>query len=52
MFTKYVYAFELTGVLLLAAVVGAVVIAKRDQHEIPGTTSGEPDSAKQQKASA
>jgi NADH-quinone oxidoreductase subunit J len=35
MFTKYVYAFELTGVLLLAAVVGAVVIAKRDPDEIP-----------------
>jgi NADH-quinone oxidoreductase subunit J len=35
MFTKYVYAFELTGVLLLAAVVGAVVIAKRDHDETP-----------------
>jgi NADH-quinone oxidoreductase subunit J len=29
MFTDYLYPFELTGVLLLAAVVGAVVIARK-----------------------
>lgn len=30
LFTRYLYPFELTAVLLLAAVVGAVAIAKRD----------------------
>lgn len=30
LFREYLYPFELTGVLLLIAVVGAVVIAKRD----------------------
>ena len=30
LFTRYVYPFELTAVLLLAAVVGAVAIAKRE----------------------
>jgi NADH-quinone oxidoreductase subunit J len=36
LFTKYLYPFELTGVLLLIAVVGAVVIARRDRpEEIP-----------------
>jgi NADH-quinone oxidoreductase subunit J len=35
LFTKYLYPFELTGVLLLAAVVGAVVTAR---HEHPGDT--------------
>lgn len=33
MFTKFVYPFELTGVLLLAAIVGAVVIAKTEKNE-------------------
>jgi NADH-quinone oxidoreductase subunit J len=33
LFTKYLYPFELTGVLLLAAVVGAVVIARRESPE-------------------
>jgi NADH-quinone oxidoreductase subunit J len=33
LFTKYLYPFELTGVLLLIAVVGAVVIARRDRAE-------------------
>jgi NADH-quinone oxidoreductase subunit J len=33
LFTKYLYPFELTGVLLLIAVVGAVVIARRDREE-------------------
>jgi len=31
MFTDYLYPFELTGVLLLAAVVGAVVVARTDK---------------------
>lgn len=31
LFTRYLYPFELTAVLLLAAVVGAVAIAKREQ---------------------
>ena len=30
MFSEYLFAFELTSILLLAAIVGAVVIAKRD----------------------
>lgn len=30
LFTTYVYPFQLTGILLLIAVVGAVVMAKRD----------------------
>jgi len=32
LFTKYLYPFELTSVLLLAAIVGAVVIARRAHH--------------------
>lgn len=36
MFTKFLYPFELTGVLLLIAVVGAVVIARKDD---PGDIS-------------
>ncbi len=30
-FTKYLYPFELTSILLIAAIVGAVVIAKREK---------------------
>lgn len=30
LFTKYLYPFELTSILLLAAIVGAVLMAKRD----------------------
>jgi NADH-quinone oxidoreductase subunit J len=33
MFTRYLYPFELTGVLLLVAVVGAVMIARRPRDE-------------------
>ncbi|MEW6050161.1 MAG: NADH-quinone oxidoreductase subunit J [Candidatus Zixiibacteriota bacterium] len=33
LFTKYLYPFELTGVLLLVAVVGAVVVARRSRHD-------------------
>ncbi|MFF4604154.1 NADH-quinone oxidoreductase subunit J [Streptomyces sp. NPDC001339] len=32
-FTKYVYAFELTGALLIAAVVGAMVLTHRERTE-------------------
>ncbi len=46
LFTKYLYPFELTGILLLIAVVGAVVIARRDKaddvDEAPSSTSTEP----------
>ncbi len=35
LFTRYLYPFELTAVLLLAAVVGAVAIAKRDRGAVP-----------------
>jgi NADH-quinone oxidoreductase subunit J len=34
LFTKYMYPFQLTGVLLLVALVGAVVLARRDRSEI------------------
>lgn len=37
LFTRYLYAFELTSVLLVIAVVGAVLLAKRQ----PAVTSGE-----------
>jgi NADH-quinone oxidoreductase subunit J len=40
LFTDYLYAFELTGVLLLAAVVGAVVVARSDKSEQPPSDSG------------
>lgn len=33
LFTRYLYPFELTGVLLLAAIVGAVVMAKQDDRD-------------------
>jgi NADH-quinone oxidoreductase subunit J len=33
LFTKYLYPFELTGVLLLIAVVGAVVIARKERSD-------------------
>jgi len=38
MFTDYVYAFELTGVLLLIALVGAVVVAKTRRAGDPDET--------------
>jgi NADH-quinone oxidoreductase subunit J len=34
LFTDYVFAFELTGVLLVVAVIGAVVLARRPKHDI------------------
>lgn len=33
LFTDYLYPFELTGILLLVAIVGAVVIARRESEE-------------------
>jgi len=30
LFTRYLYPFELTSILLLAAIVGAVVIARKE----------------------
>ncbi|MFH2037741.1 MAG: NADH-quinone oxidoreductase subunit J [Candidatus Zixiibacteriota bacterium] len=33
LFTDYLYPFELTSILLLVAIVGAVVLAKRDKSE-------------------
>lgn len=38
MFTDYLYAFELTGVLLLVALVGAVVVAKTHKPGDPEET--------------
>lgn len=40
MFTQYLYPFELTGLLLLIAVVGAVVLAKRRHGPDEGGTAG------------
>lgn len=34
LFTKYMYPFQLTGVLLLVALVGAVVMARKDRSEV------------------
>ncbi|MGH8015517.1 MAG: NADH-quinone oxidoreductase subunit J family protein [Candidatus Zixiibacteriota bacterium] len=33
LFTRYLYPFELTSILLLAAIVGAVIIARRERGE-------------------
>lgn len=35
LFTRYLYPFELTGILLLVAIVGAVVLSKRDDSSEP-----------------
>jgi len=43
MFTDYLYPFELTGVLLLIALVGAVVVAKSRKPGDPDETPMEPD---------
>ncbi len=40
LFTKYLYPFELTGILLLIAVVGAVAIARRDKAEDAEESTG------------
>ena len=34
-FTTYLYAFEATAALLVIAVVGAVLLARRERHEVP-----------------
>ncbi|MFZ1683551.1 MAG: NADH-quinone oxidoreductase subunit J [Candidatus Zixiibacteriota bacterium] len=45
LFTKYLYPFELTGVLMLIAVVGAVVISRKDRPgEYPENDTPELDS--------
>jgi NADH-quinone oxidoreductase subunit J len=36
LYTKYLYPFELTSILLLVAIVGAVIMAKRDKNEEEG----------------
>lgn len=42
LFTKYLYPFQLTGVLMLIAVVGAVVIARKERtDEMPDETPSE-----------
>lgn len=43
LFTKYLYPFELTGVLLLVAVVGAVVIARRERYDEADASHGSTD---------
>ena len=50
LFTKYLYPFQLTGILMLIAVVGAVVIARKER---PGETPNESpaDSAPTEQAS-
>ncbi len=40
LFTKFAYPFEITSILLLAAIIGAVVIARKKQ---PGQDGGEED---------
>lgn len=40
-FTRYLYAFEVTSVLLVIAVVGAVVLARRARRERGGLPEGE-----------
>jgi len=42
MFTDYMFPFQLTGLLLLIAVVGAVVVARKERDELPaGEDAGE-----------
>jgi NADH-quinone oxidoreductase subunit J len=40
LFTDYVFAFELTSVLLVIAVVGAVVLARRPPKSSPSNQKG------------
>jgi NADH-quinone oxidoreductase subunit J len=48
LFTKYLYPFELTGVLMLIAVVGAVVISRKDRPgEYPDSDTPELDSTQE-----
>jgi len=49
LFTRYLYPFELTSILLLAAIVGAVIIAKKERtDEVEGKQK--PDSSKESKS--
>jgi NADH-quinone oxidoreductase subunit J len=43
LFTRYLYPFELTSVLILAAVVGAVVMARRERAEQPPRAHAAPE---------
>ena len=44
LFQRYLYPFELTSVLLLVAIVGAVIMARRERNgELPGETEKEDD---------
>jgi NADH-quinone oxidoreductase subunit J len=36
LFTRYLYPFELTSILLLAAIVGAVIMARREKSTVVG----------------
>lgn len=47
MFTDYLYPLQLTGVLLLVAVVGAVVIARRESEEPRKSIVGHGDRAEE-----
>jgi len=50
LFTRYLYPFQLTGVLMLIAVVGAVVIARKERpEELPEETSPDTASTEQSK---
>jgi len=41
LYTDYLYPFELTGVLLLVAIIGAVVVSKRDKGETATGKTGD-----------
>ena len=43
LFTEYAFAFEVTSVLILVAMVGAVVLARRIDRAEPGSTQGGPE---------
>lgn len=52
LFTKYMYPFQLTGILLLVALVGAVVMARKETsaNESDGSTADSPSGEISQKA--
>ncbi len=41
LFTQYVLPFEISSVLFLSAMIGAIIIGKKDEGAYRGTTSGE-----------
>ena len=43
LFGQYVYAFELTSVLLVIAVIGAVVLARRPSRDLADSVDDGPD---------